>query len=752
MGKSPAYCFRIITCGGGDGGADDPTAKEAGDLNSYENKSSSGNRGWSFRKKSGRHRGLNSTTVSEPPAVTRTRETLESALLKPSSPDNGNVSEKPFTDQCTDDKSQLPVKYLAEEPTEEKPRVIVPQAEQPMGDKTEFSAPRVKELVDDRTELPVPVESRETEVEDDGNEIEKETQSQVNSKGSDVGDATVIEKDSGSEVHIASNLDVQEPETDDVIMIRKENDEEVDDDKIDESAIIIIQTAIRGFLARRKLFKHKKAVKLQAAVRGHLVRRQAMGSLRCVQAIVKMQALVRARQSIQHRIHASEISDKTDEMNRTKKLLQNKFARHLMESAPKTRPVNLKCDPTQPSSAWNWLERWMFVSSPDKTSKPSLSAEEQQSVAQPEEVPQSHNHLETIHLELETETEKNLPSDEASEIEVGHVEISEAEEPESAKEWPENSLMRKPSNPSFIAVQSKFEELSSSSTGSERPMALSYKTETSSSVADNMETRKELSIAEQDVTRARLDCTDLSVPLTLETAEKNSETGPADSGNEAKFPEKGTFETDTGEVTSIEIKDLEEKLDQVEESVVSETQQKPIISTPDAKKHQEPLSPESASPMTIPESQATPASQASSSVKAEKDKTRKSGSGQKRKVSKKMMTSSPNHESGDAGSAEQETGKDQRSGKRRNSFGFDQEPRDSGSGKSSLPRFMQPTESARAKVQEHNSPRSSPDVHEKDGSIKKRHSLPGPNGKQSSSSPRIQRSASQTTKERKWQR
>lgn len=43
------------------------------------------------------------------------------------------------------------------------------------------------------------------------------------------------------------------------------------------------------------LFKQKSAVKLQAAVRGHLVRRQAVGTLRCVQAIMKMQALVRAR-------------------------------------------------------------------------------------------------------------------------------------------------------------------------------------------------------------------------------------------------------------------------------------------------------------------------------------------------------------------------------------------------------------------------------------------------------------------------
>ena len=47
--------------------------------------------------------------------------------------------------------------------------------------------------------------------------------------------------------------------------------------------------------AQKELGKLKNLVKLQAAVRGHLVRRHAVGTLRCVQAIVKMQVLVRAR-------------------------------------------------------------------------------------------------------------------------------------------------------------------------------------------------------------------------------------------------------------------------------------------------------------------------------------------------------------------------------------------------------------------------------------------------------------------------
>lgn len=45
------------------------------------------------------------------------------------------------------------------------------------------------------------------------------------------------------------------------------------------------------------MVKLKNVVKLQAAVRGHLVRRHAVGTLRCVQAIIKLQALVRARRA-----------------------------------------------------------------------------------------------------------------------------------------------------------------------------------------------------------------------------------------------------------------------------------------------------------------------------------------------------------------------------------------------------------------------------------------------------------------------
>lgn len=67
--------------------------------------------------------------------------------------------------------------------------------------------------------------------------------------------------------------------------------------------------------ARRELLRRKKVVKLQAAVRGHLVRNQAMGSLRCVQAIVKMQTMVRARHSAKDGSRVSAISVSFFEMS-----------------------------------------------------------------------------------------------------------------------------------------------------------------------------------------------------------------------------------------------------------------------------------------------------------------------------------------------------------------------------------------------------------------------------------------------------
>lgn len=140
------------------------------------------------------------SVVSDTTPASRTRETLESALLNSPSPDNNILSEKHAFSVDDDEKtkkSQLPVTYVAE-PVDEKKK-------QSAEDKT--------------TELPVLVESKGTETEEDA-------------------DAILIEKDTTPEVEPEAS------EADDVMIItRKESD-----DKLDDSVIIIIQAAVRGFL------------------------------------------------------------------------------------------------------------------------------------------------------------------------------------------------------------------------------------------------------------------------------------------------------------------------------------------------------------------------------------------------------------------------------------------------------------------------------------------------------------------------
>lgn len=64
---------------------------------------------------------------------------------------------------------------------------------------------------------------------------------------------------------------------------------------IEEAAAVKIQAAFRAHLARKALCALKGLVKLQALVRGNLVRKQATATLRCMQALVTVQARARVQ-------------------------------------------------------------------------------------------------------------------------------------------------------------------------------------------------------------------------------------------------------------------------------------------------------------------------------------------------------------------------------------------------------------------------------------------------------------------------
>lgn len=223
------------------------------------------------------------------------------------------------------------------------------------------------------------------------------------------------------------------------------NEADEDDVKVDsgfeESSIIVIQAAVRRFLAQREVVRLKKVVKLQAVVRGHLVRCRAAGTLRCIQAIVKMQTLVRARNATKS-VKRLSIGKKVIQNSKTRsppkyisieKLLSSRFANQLLESTPRTKQFNIKCDPSKQDPTWKWLERWMSISSPEV--KP-----------------------------LTLTTGPTSPEPEAEPPKRAATEQADSEGRKSV------FGSRKPVNPSFISAQSKFEELTST-TATTEPVA-----------------------------------------------------------------------------------------------------------------------------------------------------------------------------------------------------------------------------------------------------------------------------------------
>ncbi|KAK8297642.1 hypothetical protein V6Z12_D05G201800 [Gossypium hirsutum] len=858
MGKSTS-CFKIITCGG-----DFAENNDVIHVPEPEIKKSNDKKGWSFRKRSERHRVLSNTVIQE--ATSGLKESPESSGFNFQQPDASIIPEETSTIEYSEEKPQAltPKEHIEEESkcvaskgyTEEKSQLLIPED----------------------SKVPEPVATATNEAEDDAN--------------------------------------------------------------LGESVVVIIQTAIRGFLAHKELGKLKNLVKLQAAVRGHLVRRRALGTLRCIQAIVKMQVLVRARLSQEgpydekkrdgkHCGENQSLERSAIKQNATytsiENLLSNRFARKLMDSTQKTKPIRIKCDPSKPNSAWSWLERWMSVSLSKRPSTTELSIEQpereksdncdfQVTTTVPESFPESNEpKLYVRETLVSSESEENLIAHDAAnskfeacqttsstvmddleqpQIDNSTSDIKEGEEnlityyatdfkfeacqptssslmddleqpqidnsasdlkqtsqetnsqdqmmqreahsetevsclsskPEIESEQPKRTTKRfaseqleteakkfvfksrKGSNPAFIGAQTKFEELSSTAyssisvDSSHQDVGVESNLDTVSSGADTSRS-KEPSITENAVLNNRRgqygdsECwTAVSITSTLDSPDK-SEVGTIEYKHGAKVSELENCSSNsindldvkenhasaiTMPDSSLSIAEQPKKLDDAKGESVSlivadspQIGQEPLEGTSDLQRELDSetgnqaygLSPEASpgSQMIVPASQGTPSSEVS--VKAKKKRTDKSSQKRKSLSADKSSPSTPAHDSAARTSTEQ-LPKDQKNGKIRNSLGskrpenIDDEPRDSDNS-TSLPHFMQATESARAKVNAKNSPRSSPDVQDRDIYIKKRHPLPAANGRQGS--PRITRSvakAQQGAKENgstnpiheKWQR
>ncbi|KAI4339568.1 hypothetical protein MLD38_024496 [Melastoma candidum] len=115
----------------------------------------------------------------------------------------------------------------------------------------------------------------------------------------------------------------------------------------DGKAASLVQATFRGYLARRAFHVLKGIIRLQALIRGHLVRRQAIATLRCMQAIVNLQRMIRGQ-----------MSSGINPSFKSEKMWKNSFICKLLVSSPSAVPLNLHYDPLDPNNAENWLERW----------------------------------------------------------------------------------------------------------------------------------------------------------------------------------------------------------------------------------------------------------------------------------------------------------------------------------------------------------------------------------------------------------
>ncbi|CAI0471527.1 unnamed protein product [Linum tenue] len=161
----------------------------------------------------------------------------------------------------------------------------------------------------------------------------------------------------------------------------------------EEAAAIRIQTAFRGYLARRALRALRGLVRLKMLMGGPTVKRQAVHTLKCMQTLARVQTQIHTRrvrmseenQALQRQLlqkHARELESlrmkegwddsvqskeqvesnmlsKYEATMRRERALAYAFSHQQTLKNPTRPAAGMFMTPGNPSWGWSWLERWM---------------------------------------------------------------------------------------------------------------------------------------------------------------------------------------------------------------------------------------------------------------------------------------------------------------------------------------------------------------------------------------------------------
>ncbi|KAJ4746786.1 Protein IQ-DOMAIN 31 [Rhynchospora pubera] len=136
----------------------------------------------------------------------------------------------------------------------------------------------------------------------------------------------------------------------------------------EELAAIKIQSTFRGYLARRALKALKGLVKLQALVRGYIVRKQAAETLRCMHALVRVQARARSCRVLKadgcrsnRALHPNPVPQTPEKFEHTPRSngSRSDHLSPLKRSSIKSIGSSKVGSERSHSSGRNWLDQWI---------------------------------------------------------------------------------------------------------------------------------------------------------------------------------------------------------------------------------------------------------------------------------------------------------------------------------------------------------------------------------------------------------